>query len=77
MNGRSQCIAVDGEESEWCPVTSGVSQGSVLFLIFINDITDGASSNMILCADDSVIYRKLTSLEDQKALHKGLVRVFI
>ena len=31
---------------------------------------------MRLFADDSVIYRKITSLEDQKALHKDLVRVF-
>ena len=50
--------------------------GPVLFLIFINDITDGISSNMRLFADDSVIYRKITSLEDQKALHEDLVRVF-
>ena len=79
LTGRSQCVAVDGEESERCPVISGVPQGSVmgpvLFLIFINDITDGISSNMRLFADDSVIYRKITSPEDQKALHEDLVRV--
>ena len=80
LTGRSQCVVVDGEESEWCPVISGVPQGSVmgpvLFLIFINDITDGISSDIRLFADDSIIYRKITSLEDQKALHEDLVRVF-
>ena len=80
LTGCSQCVAVDGEESEWCPVISGVPQGSVmgpvLFLNFINDITDCISSNMRLFAEDSVIYRKITSSEDQKALHEYLFRVF-
>jgi hypothetical protein len=80
LSGRTQCVAVDGEESEWCPVISGVPQGSVmgpvLFLIFINDITDGIKSSMRLFADDSVIYRNIRSPDDQQALHHDLVKVF-
>ena len=80
LTGRTQCVAVDGEESDWNPVISGVPQGSVLgpvlFLIFINDITDGITSKIRLFADDSVIYRSITTREDQEALHNDLMKVF-
>ena len=80
LTDRSQCVVVDGEESDWCPVVSGVPQGSVLgpalFLLFINDIADKVTSNIRLFADDSVIYRCITSPEDQTILHQDLLSVF-
>ena len=46
--------------SSTSPVTSGVSQGSVLgltlFLLYINDIADVPKSELRLFADDTVLY---------------------
>ena len=80
LTGRSQCVAVDGEESDWCPVVSGIPQGSVLgpvlFLLFIKDITDEFTYTVRLFADDSVIYRNIKTPEDQILLHRDLLTVF-
>ena len=44
----------------WEDIRSGVPQGSVLgpllFLVYINDLTDNISSNMRLFADDSSLF---------------------
>jgi len=57
-----------GSSSKPIDVTSGVLQGSVLepllFLAFINDISDNLSSPCRLFADDCILYRDIKSAED-------------
>ena len=59
LNGREQRVVVGGEYSHWKQIEAGVPQGSVLgpllFLIFINDITQNIESDMSLFADDSTL----------------------
>ena len=56
LSGRKQRVVINGEESEWADVTSGVPQGSVLgpllFIIYINDIDISLTSKLAKFADD-------------------------
>ena len=76
LTNRSQQVVLDGMASSNVPVTSGVPQGSVLgpilFLIFINDISDGITSNIRLFADDTIIYPNIKNTEDAEKLQTDL-----
>ena len=57
LSDRKQCVVLNSTKSEYLSVKAGVPQGSVLgpllFLIYINDISDSFSSLTRLFADDS------------------------
>ena len=65
LSERSQKVVLHGRASYPVPVLSGVPQGSVLgsviFLIFINDLPHNIRSSVRLFADDCVLYRNITS----------------
>lgn len=60
LHNRKQRVVLNGQESGWETLYSGVPQGSVLgpllFLVYINDLTDNISSNIKLFADDSSLF---------------------
>ena len=67
---------VNGIQSQAAQVTSGVPQGSILglilFLMFINDISDGDRNTLKLFADDSKICKKTKSHQDALELQNDL-----
>ena len=60
MKNRKQRVTLNGQTSFWTEVNAGVPQGSILgtllFLIYINDLPDGLSSNVKLFADDTSLF---------------------
>ena len=80
LTHRRQSVIVDGEISNWKSVLSGVPQGSILgpilFLIYIyiyiNDLEDDISSNVLTFADDTKVFRKGTSDTDKQSLQDDL-----
>lgn len=68
LTNRSQCTIYDGHKSSTRNISTGVPQGSVLgpilFLIYINDITNiFTSANTILFADDMTLYFTDSNIE--------------
>ena len=76
LTGRRQRVCINGEYSNWHNVVSGIPQGSVLgpllFIIYINDLPLNISSYTYLFADDTKIFRPITSELDCILLQKDL-----
>ena len=57
---RKQRVVLNGQHSSWTNIEAGVPQGSILgplfFLIYINDLSDGLTSNPKLFADDTSLF---------------------
>ena len=60
LRNRKQRVLLNGQVSDWSDVRAGVPQGSILgpllFLIYINDLSEGLSSNTKLFADDTSLF---------------------
>ena len=76
LSDRTQRVVIDGQMSTPAKVTSGVPQGTVLgpllFLVFINDLPAAVSSTTRMFADDCLMYRSISSIDDTKQLQEDL-----
>ena len=77
---RKQRVVVEGQSSEWANINAGVPQGSVLgplvFLIYINDLTDKLISNPFIYADDTMLFEVVENADVSAAnLNDDLNRI--
>ena len=60
LTNRKQRVVLNEQSSSWTDVKAGVPQGSILgpllFLIYINNIANGLSSNTKLFANDTSLF---------------------
>ena len=69
---RKKHVVLNEQVSTWKNINAGVPQGSILgpllFLIYINDLTEGLTTNVKLFTDDtslfSVVHNTQTSAND-------------
>ena len=60
LSNRKQMVVLNGQNSSWTNVHAGVPQGSILgpllFLIYINDLSDNLTSNAKLFSDNTSLF---------------------
>ncbi|MCP3679704.1 MAG: reverse transcriptase family protein, partial [Gammaproteobacteria bacterium] len=80
LTERKQRVVINGKESGWMNVTSGVPQGSVLgpvlFLIYIDDIDEGLSCKISKFADDTKIGNRVDTPNYRLRIQRDLEKVY-
>ena len=78
LQNRKQCVLIGGAKSDLTGVRSGVPQGSILgpllFVLFINDMSEIISSDTMIAlyADDTKIWRKICTWKDHEILQMDI-----
>ena len=72
-------MTVNGSKSSPSAVISGIPQGTVLgpvlFVVYINDLLDNVSSGGLMFADDTKIYRQITTRDDALQLQQDITKL--
>ena len=77
LRNRTQQVVVEGQISDTAPVISGVPQGTVLspvlFILYINDLSEVLKySQLLIFADDSKFTKKIKTVQDHNELQMDL-----
>ena len=76
LQNRTQEVVVNGSKSVASQVISGIPQGTVLgpilFVVYINDLLDSITSDGFMFADDTKIFRRITTRDDALKLQEDI-----
>ena len=80
LSNRKQRVVLNGQNSLWTNGHAGVTQGSILdpllFLIYINDLSDNLTSNAKFFADDASLFSVVHNVNTSaKELNDDLKKV--
>ena len=71
LSFRKQRVVLNGQVSQWSSIEAGMPQGSILgpllFLIYINDLSDDLSTNAKLFADDTSLFSVVCDINTSAA----------
>ena len=78
LKDRYQRVVIKNEQSGFLRVNSGVPQGSIigptLFILFLNDITEGLSegTDITMYADDTKVWRRIGKTDDHYIIQRDI-----
>ena len=80
LRNRKHKVVLNGQTSSWADVNVRVPQGSMpgllLFLIYINNLPDGLSSNPKLLRDDTSLFSVVHNANNTaKELHDDIIKI--
>ena len=79
LSQRSQRVILDGKQSDWVPVLSGVPEGSILgpilFTCYVADLPNHIKTSCLSYADDVKIFHRINSPADTLSLQADLDRL--